>query len=61
ISPPSPSQGAVPSPQSYLPPTRAVSFEVALKEQPTSEIVPDTSSDRSRQRIALPPIARSIG
>lgn len=61
ISPPSPSQGAVPSPQSYLPPTRAVSFEVALKEQPTSTIVPGTSSDRSGPRIALPPIAGSIG
>jgi poly-gamma-glutamate capsule biosynthesis protein CapA/YwtB (metallophosphatase superfamily) len=61
ISPPSPSQGAVQSPQSYLPPTRAVSFEVALKEQPTSTIVPGTSSDRSGPRIALPPIAGSIG
>ena len=61
ISPPSPSQGAVPSPQSYLPPTRAVSFEVALKEQPTSTIVPGTSRDRSGPRIALPPIAGSIG
>lgn len=61
ISPPSPSQGAVSSPQSYLPPTRAVSFEVALKEQPTSTIVPGTSSDRSGPRIALPPIAGSIG
>lgn len=60
ISPPSPSQGAVQSPQSYLPPTRAVSFEVALKEQPTSTIVPGTSSDRSGPRIALPPIAGSI-
>jgi poly-gamma-glutamate synthesis protein (capsule biosynthesis protein) len=61
ISPPSPSQGAVPSPQSYLPPTRAVSFEVALKEQPTSTIVPGTSRNRSGPRIALPPIAGSIG
>jgi poly-gamma-glutamate synthesis protein (capsule biosynthesis protein) len=61
ISPPSPSQGEVPSPQSYLPPTRAVSFEVPLKEQPTSAIVPGKSSDRSKQRIALPPIAGSIG
>ncbi|MEG4632223.1 CapA family protein [Microcoleus sp. AR_TQ3_B6] len=60
ISPPSPSQGAVPSPQSYIPPTRAVSFEVALKEQRTSTIVPGTSSDRSGPRIALPPIAGSI-
>ncbi|MEG3955340.1 CapA family protein [Microcoleus sp. herbarium2] len=60
ISPPSPSQGAVPSPQSYLPPTRAVSFEVALK-QSTSTMVPRTSSDRSGPRIALPPIAGSIG
>lgn len=60
ISPPSPSQGAVQSPQSYLPRTRAVSFEVALKEQPTSTIVPGTSSDRSGPRIALPPIAGSI-
>ena len=61
ISPPSPGQGAVQSPQSYLPPTRAVSFEVALKEQPTSTIVPGTSRDRSGPRIALPPIAGSIG
>ncbi|AFZ07886.1 Capsule synthesis protein, CapA [Oscillatoria nigro-viridis PCC 7112] len=61
ISPPSPSQGAVPSPQSYLPPTRAVSFEVALKKQPASAIVPATSSNRSKHRIALPPIAGRIG
>lgn len=61
ISPPSPSQGAVQSPQSYLPRTQAVSFEVALKEQPTSTIVPGTSRDRSGPRIALPPIAGSIG
>lgn len=61
ISPPSPSPGGVPSPQSYLPPSRAVSFQVALKEQPTSAIVPGTSSDRSKMRIALPPIVGSIG
>ncbi|MCZ0902858.1 hypothetical protein ON021_23445 [Microcoleus sp. HI-ES] len=51
----------MPSPQSYLPPQRAVSFEVALKGQPTSAIVPATRSNRSKHPIALPPIARSIG
>ncbi|MEG4575921.1 CapA family protein [Microcoleus sp. N3A4] len=61
ISPPSPSQGAVPSPQSYVPPTRDLSFKVAVKEQPTSAIVPGTSNTRSGPRIALPPIAASIG
>ena len=56
ISPPSGSQGGVPSPQSYLPPTRDLSFKVALKEQPTTmpnRIVPDCRSDDR----SLPPIA----
>ncbi|MEG4393247.1 CapA family protein [Microcoleus sp. BROC3] len=61
ISPPSPSQGVVPGPQSYVPPTRHLSFKVAVKEQPTSKRVPGTTSDRSKLRIALPPIAASIG
>lgn len=61
ISPPSPSTGGVLGPQSYLPPTRDVSFKVALKQQPTSRIVPGTSSDRSiLSPIALPPIAASM-
>ncbi|MEG3898498.1 MULTISPECIES: CapA family protein [unclassified Microcoleus] len=62
ISPPSPSQGGMPSPQSYLPPTRDLSFKVSVKEQRTNAaIVPNTIRDPSGPRIALPPIAASIG
>ncbi len=61
ISPPSPSQGGVPSPQSYLPPSRDLSFKVALTEQLTNTIVPDKIRNPSGPRIALPPIAASIG
>ncbi|MEG4342346.1 CapA family protein [Microcoleus sp. A003_D6] len=62
ISPPSTSQGGMPSPQSYLPPTRDLSFKVSVKEQRTkATIVPNTIRDPSGPRIALPPIAASIG
>jgi Bacterial capsule synthesis protein PGA_cap len=62
ISPPSPSSGGAISPQSYLPPTRDLSFKVALKEQPKQAIVPGgKSSDRSKPQIALPSIAANLG
>ena len=56
IAPLSGSQGGAMSPQSYLPPTRALSFKVEVKEQQTRRNIPDTSRDRSKQPIALPPI-----
>ncbi|MBE9093379.1 CapA family protein [Tychonema sp. LEGE 07203] len=58
ISPPPPSLGE--SPQSYLSPSRDLSFKVGLKQQPTNRLVPRTVGNPSGPRLVLPPIA-SIG